>query len=99
MSSFLPNTFAAHIDKAAIQALPLTYFEGEVIVADKPEMVADAAAYLRQHTILGRYRSTTLIQARCALSNRFGTDLHARTLLPPSPHARGYARRDCRNLR
>ena len=53
MSSFLPNTFAAHIDKAAIQALPLTYFEGEVIVVDKPEMVADAAAYLRQHTILG----------------------------------------------
>lgn len=53
MSSFLPNTFAAHIDKAAIQALPLTYFEGEVIVVDRPEMVADAAAYLRQHTILG----------------------------------------------
>ena len=53
MSSFLPNTFATHIDKAAIQALPLTYFEGEVIVVDKPEMVADAAAYLRQHTILG----------------------------------------------
>mgnify|MGYP006375351141 FL=1 len=51
MSSFLPNTFATHIDKAAIQALPLTYFEGEVIVVEKPEMVADAAAYLRQHTI------------------------------------------------
>ena len=53
MSSFLPNTFAPHIDKAAIPALPLTYFEGEVIVVDKPEMVADAAAYLRQHTVLG----------------------------------------------
>ena len=53
MSSFLPNTFAPHIDKAAIQALPLTFFEGEVIVVDKPEMVADAAAYLRQHAVLG----------------------------------------------
>ena len=53
MSSFLPNTFAQHIDKAAIQTLPVTFFEGEVIVVDKPEMVADAAAYLRQHTVLG----------------------------------------------
>lgn len=53
MSSFLPNTFAQHIDKAAIQTLPVSFFEGEVIVVDKPEMVADAAAYLRQHTVLG----------------------------------------------
>ena len=53
MSSFLPNTFAQHIDKAAIQTLPVTFFEGEVIVVDKPDMVADAAAYLRQHTVLG----------------------------------------------
>ena len=53
MSSFLPNTFAQHIDKAAIQTLPVTFFEGEVIVVDKPEMVDDAAAYLRQHTVLG----------------------------------------------
>ena len=53
MSSFLPNTFAAHIDKAAIQTLPVTFFEGDVIVVDHPDMVADAAAYLRQHTVLG----------------------------------------------
>lgn len=53
MSSFLPNTFTQHIDKAAIQTLPLAFFEGEVIVVDKPDMVADAASYLRQHTILG----------------------------------------------
>lgn len=53
MSSFLSNTFAQHIDKVAIQTLPVTFFEGEVIVVDKPEMVADAAAYLRQHTVLG----------------------------------------------
>lgn len=53
MSSFLPNTFAQHIDKVTIQTLPVTFFEGEVIVVDKPEMVADATAYLRQHTVLG----------------------------------------------
>lgn len=53
MSSFLPNTFAPHIDKATIQTLPVTFFEGEVILVDKPDMVADAAAYLRQHSVLG----------------------------------------------
>ena len=49
----MPNTFAQHIDKVTIQTLPVTFFEGEVIVVDKPDMVADAAAYLRQHTVLG----------------------------------------------
>jgi ribonuclease D len=53
MSNFKPNTYSAHIDKTAIQALPLTYFEGEVIVVDKPEQVAEAAAYLNQFSILG----------------------------------------------
>lgn len=53
MSSFLPNTFAQHIDKAAIQSLAVTWFEGEVIVVDRPEMVGEAAAYLRAHSVLG----------------------------------------------
>ena len=53
MSSFLPNIFPQHIDKATIQTLPLAFFEGEVVVIDKPDMVAEAASYLRQHTILG----------------------------------------------
>lgn len=53
MSSFLPNTFATHIDKAVIPTLPIAFFEGEVIVVDRPEMVAEAAAYLRQHNVLG----------------------------------------------
>lgn len=53
MSSFLPNTFAAHIDKAVIPTLPVAFFEGEVIVVDRPEMVAEAAAYLRQYNVLG----------------------------------------------
>ena len=53
MSNLQPNTFSAHIAKNAIQELPLTYFEGEVIVVDRPEQVAEAAAYLNQFTILG----------------------------------------------
>ena len=53
MNNMQANTFAAHIDKTAVQELPLTYFEGEVIVIDRPEQVADAAAYLNQFTVLG----------------------------------------------
>ena len=53
MSNLRPNTFAAHIAKNAIQELPLTYFEGEVIVVDRPEQVAEAAGYLNQFTVLG----------------------------------------------
>ena len=53
MSSFLQNKFSAHIYKAVIPTLPVAFFEGEVIVVDRPEMVAEAAAYLRQHNVLG----------------------------------------------
>ena len=53
MSNLQSNTFPAHIAKTAIQELPLTYFEGEVMVVDKPEQVAPAAAYLNQFTVLG----------------------------------------------
>lgn len=53
MNKLLPNTFSAHISKTEIQGLPLTYFDGETIIVDRPEMVAEAAAYLRQQTVLG----------------------------------------------
>jgi hypothetical protein len=53
MSNLKPNTFPAHIAKTAIQDLPLTYFEGEVVMVDRPEQVAEAAAYLNQFTVLG----------------------------------------------
>jgi ribonuclease D len=33
--------------------MPLAAFEGEVIVVDKPEMVADAVAYLRSQRVIG----------------------------------------------
>ena len=53
MIKLQPNTFPPHIDKAAIQELPLTHFEGEVIVIDHPSQVAEAAQYLNQFTVLG----------------------------------------------
>lgn len=53
MSGLLPNMFAAHVDKVALQSLPMTYFEGEVIIVDHPTMIAEAASYLREQTVLG----------------------------------------------
>lgn len=53
MSKLKPNTFSAHIAKTAIQALPLTYFEGEVTIVDHPDELASAISYLSQHTLLG----------------------------------------------
>jgi ribonuclease D len=53
MTNLQTNTFSAHIDKTAVQELPLTHFEGEVIVVDKPEQVANAADYLNRFDILG----------------------------------------------
>ena len=53
MNKLQPNTFSAHIAKTAIQALPITYFEGEVIIVDHPNELADAISYLSQQTILG----------------------------------------------
>ena len=53
MNKLKPNTFAAHIAKTAIQALPLSYFEGEVIVVDNLDELTDAISYLNRQTILG----------------------------------------------
>ena len=47
------SSFPAHIDKVAIQELPITFFEGEVIIVDHPDQVASAIEYLSQHTVLG----------------------------------------------
>lgn len=49
----MTSPFALHIDKNTIQALPLTSFEGEVIIVDLPEKVQEAVEYLSQFTILG----------------------------------------------
>ena len=42
-----------HISKELLQWMPVAAFEGEVVVVDKEEMVADAVAYLRTQRVLG----------------------------------------------
>ena len=49
----MSSRFVAHIDKNLIQELPLTSFEGEVIIVDVPEKVKDAVEYLNQFAVLG----------------------------------------------
>ena len=49
----MTSPFALHIDKNTIQTLPLTSFEGEVIIVDVPEKVQEAVEYLGQFSILG----------------------------------------------
>ena len=49
----MTSPFALHIDKTTIQALPLTSFEGEVIIVDLPEKVQEAVEYLGQFAVLG----------------------------------------------
>lgn len=48
-----PNTYIHHLDREALAAMPVVGFEGQVIVVDKPEMVADAIAYLKEQKVLG----------------------------------------------
>lgn len=47
------NSYIHHIAKDLIQWLPLAQFDGEVIIVDTPEKVAEAVEYLGRQTILG----------------------------------------------
>lgn len=47
------NQFIHKIAKELVQALPVTQFEGEVIVVDQPEQVEAAVQYLSQQPTLG----------------------------------------------
>lgn len=42
-----------HISKELLQLMPIAAFEGEVIVVDKEEQVAEAVAYLRTQKVIG----------------------------------------------
>ena len=42
-----------HISKDLIQWMPIAAFEGEVVVVDQPDQVADAVAYLRTQKTIG----------------------------------------------
>lgn len=48
-----PNNFSHRIAKELLQSMPLTHFEGEVIVVDKMKQVPQAVAYLSQFDVLG----------------------------------------------
>lgn len=45
--------YATHIDKDAVNRMPLVRFEGEVIVVNTLEHVAEAMAYLNLHSVVG----------------------------------------------
>ena len=47
------NNFVHKIAKDLIHWLPITQFEGDVFVIDKPEQVAEAVAYLSRQKIVG----------------------------------------------
>lgn len=53
MNNLFPNSYSHHISKEEIQHLPLIQFDGEVVVVDKPEKVAEAVAYLSQQPMWG----------------------------------------------
>ena len=42
-----------HINKELLQWMPIAAFEGEVIVVDREEQIADAVAYLKQQRTIG----------------------------------------------
>jgi ribonuclease D len=48
-----PNLFAHYISKELIHWLPVTSFEGEVIVVDSEDRIADAVAYLSKQKYIG----------------------------------------------
>jgi ribonuclease D len=47
------NHYIQHISKDLLQWMPVAAFEGEVIVVDKEEQVAEAVAYLRTQSVIG----------------------------------------------
>lgn len=51
--SCMTSPFALHIDKNTIQTLPLTSFDGEVIVIDNLAQVKEAVNYLNHYQVLG----------------------------------------------
>lgn len=49
----MPRRFANRITKEEVNALPLVGFEGEVVVIDRPEQVAEAVSYLKSQKVIG----------------------------------------------
>lgn len=53
MTELKTNNFVHRIAKDLIQWMPVMSFEGEIVVVDHPEQVADAIDYLSRQTVLG----------------------------------------------
>ena len=49
----MPRRFANRITKEEVNALPVVGFEGEVVVIDRPEQVAEAVSYLKNQKVIG----------------------------------------------
>ena len=49
----MPRRFANRITKEEVNALPVVGFEGEVVVIDRPEQVAEAVSYLKGQKVIG----------------------------------------------
>ncbi len=49
----MPRRFANRITKEEVNALPVVGFEGEVVVIDRPEQVAEAVSYLKSQKVIG----------------------------------------------
>ncbi|MBQ7996589.1 MAG: 3'-5' exonuclease domain-containing protein 2 [Paludibacteraceae bacterium] len=47
------NHYIQHISKDLLQWMPVAAFEGEVVVVDREEQVAEAVAYLRTQEVIG----------------------------------------------
>lgn len=47
------NHYIQHISKDLLQWMPVAAFEGEVVVVDREEQVAEAVAYLRTQPVIG----------------------------------------------
>jgi ribonuclease D len=47
------KNYIQHINKDLVQMMPVAAFEGEVVIVDKPEEVAEAVAYLRTQEVIG----------------------------------------------
>lgn len=49
----MPRRFANRITKEEVNALPVVGFEGEVVVIDRPDQVAEAVSYLKGQKVIG----------------------------------------------
>lgn len=52
-NSLTARSYRHHISKEDLLQLPVAQFEGEVIIVDTPEKVADSIAYLEQQSVVG----------------------------------------------